>query len=191
MNKGKIPTEIDWLDLYNSGISIRKLSRTYGYHPTKIRNWLIGQGATVRMPVLNRPPLQDLQKIELAYLAGFFDGEGCVTFLQIGTNRKIYPQISIGNTKKYVLDYIQNSLGGSISFCRSAFLNTTRDAPMWRWAVAGVRATEILTYFLPYLRIKKDQAEIVIEFANTQCKTREQWIPYKNRIRELNRKGRI
>ena len=51
-----------------------------------------------------------MTKLTIEYMAGFFDGEGCVEL----SPKKIQDRISVVNTNKTILEYIQETFGGSI-----------------------------------------------------------------------------
>ncbi len=108
---------------------------------------------------------------ELAYIAGFFDGEGSVT---IHENCKPSPrgkspnhtlQVSIGNTDPSILVWIQKEFGGSL---------TNRPAPNERskavtqWTVRARSAFPFLLAIEPFVRMKKPQIQKAIEFQSSK-----------------------
>ena len=101
---------------------------------------------------------------DLIYIAGFFDGEGCI---RIGkayelTNRTYYYNLSvtIGNTDLDVLKYIHGVLGGALT--KRAITKNRKDFYGIYWS--GKWAKNILLLLLPYLRTKHKQAELGIYF---------------------------
>ena len=50
------------------------------------------------------------KKEEIIYLAGFFDGDGCIT-----TSPKTNFRLTISNTNKEILDWIKKNFGGNIN----------------------------------------------------------------------------
>lgn len=101
---------------------------------------------------------------ELSYMAGFFDGEGCmgVYWDKIKNNKKrYYPMIKLTNNNKSILKEFEDRFEGGIYKH-----HTSRQC--WDWVIKGGKKT---TYFLeimtPYLRQKKEQAETLMEFCNT------------------------
>src|SRR5579859_4067102 len=82
------------------------------------------------------------------YLAGFFDGEGCVS-----TNGRAsggYLTVTIANSHLPILEVIKDQFGGSIS---------RRSSGSYTVTLSTRKAKAILEYMLPYLVIKKDVAE--------------------------------
>jgi len=98
----------------------------------------------------------------LAYLAGIFDGEGCIT--SYGTPRKDHttysaPSVSVqvSNNDLEVLVFSQRRLGGKIY---SKGVRKPGYKPQWSWFLRGKEAENCLLELLPYLRIKQSQARI-------------------------------
>ncbi len=102
-------------------------------------------------------------KEELFYIAGFFDGEGCVN-LQMNESKK-YGELTvcISNNHCGILRYIQSIFNGRIHNTRSYGYT-----PEWR--CESKKAVFFLESVLPYLRIKRRQAELAIEFQKTVIK---------------------
>lgn len=95
---------------------------------------------------------------EAAYLAGFFDGEGCVGAYMRGD--KVVLRLAVGNTHRPSLDRIQRAFGGST--CPINQKKRPRNKPQWQWSITGQRAKDALAVMLPYLLTKKAQAEIAL-----------------------------
>src|SRR4030042_87280 len=106
----------------------------------------------------------------LAYLAGFFDGEGCVTIIK-GKNHLGNVQYSLRvivvNTNEYVLHLYKLSFGGRIQ-------KRKYKKPEWRdcyaWELGSTRAYDFLKCVYPYLILKKAQADLAFEFQENQSK---------------------
>jgi hypothetical protein len=108
-------------------------------------------------------------KVEtLAYVAGLFDGEGSIVIgCSIGrTNRKnpcYFLQVGITNTDRELIDWLRSTFGGHISD-NSHSPSRSTQRPCWAWRVTSRQAHGFLRNILPYLRTKKPQALIAIEF---------------------------
>lgn len=89
-------------------------------------------------------------------IAGFFDGEGCISIQKNGS-------VSVGvvNTSKNNLDFIQSIFGGTISE-RLQKVNKTQ----YVYRLYGKDAIEFLEQIKGYLIDKKDQAEATLEYFN-------------------------
>jgi len=114
--------------------------------------------------------ISKLTEAQKAYLAGFFDGEGCI---HIGT----YPpgvysastispfhqlSIMLGNTNKLILEHICSLLSaGNIQRVEG---KNSRTRPYYQWRIHGRKALEFLELIKPYLILKKKEAALAIEF---------------------------
>jgi len=100
-----------------------------------------------------------LTKTDLAYLAGLFDGEGCIMRRRYG--RRVYYHIQITNTYEPVMDWLQ-SYGGRVQ-ARRPDLNE-RWKPKFDWCIS--RKLDVYAFLLcvlPYLKIKRQQALEALE----------------------------
>ena len=101
--------------------------------------------------------------ISLDYLAGLVDGEGCIRLhpSNRGKYRKFYPRVQVTNTYKPVLELLVSQYGGAI---HSA---TKPQKEGWKlkhdWRLTGDKARELLKELLPFLIIKKEKAEQVLQ----------------------------
>lgn len=101
---------------------------------------------------------------ELAYLAGFMDGEGSF-MIQEGTNRLGYTQhcakVSASQVRILPLEVLKKRFGGRISPVLSTY------GTEYQWYVSGKNAIEVARQLQPYLLLKKRHAEILMEFGKT------------------------
>lgn len=103
-----------------------------------------------------------LKKTDLAYIAGLIDGEGCLS-----ANRKkdcIATNLSVVNTNRPVIEFLQRYCGGGIY----------RRHPLgrrvvWTWWLSSNPATQLLRQLLPYLQIKREQAQWFIELSELKA----------------------
>ena len=115
---------------------------------------------------------QDNQReaILLSYLAGIIDGEGCIRLQTIKNNPRWNTQyhaaISIGMTDKKVIQMFADRYGSKIGVeC------VPNRKAVYRWKKAGNKIVPpILTELLPYLIVKKPQAELVLKYYNERKK---------------------
>ena len=131
--------------------------------------------------------------VDDAYFAGLFDGEGCVSINKTkGPKNKPYSRfgfqlrISITNTNLEVLEKLQKVYGGKIYKREKSNARSYYD-----WVAASNQAIDPLTKWTPFLIIKRDQANIALEFQKNRKtnKTEDDWNKefscYQN-IRKLN-----
>ena len=102
-------------------------------------------------------------KIELAYIAGFFDGEGCVRInkrLRERWNPEYSLFLSIGQKDGFTLDWIKSLFGGNV-------YQTKRDNS-FTWTISNKKAYFFLKEIYPYSQYKKPQIELAIQFMEQQ-----------------------
>jgi hypothetical protein len=85
----------------------------------------------------------------LAYTAGLFDGEGCVT--RGGYKDHRYVLVSISQDSMDVLYWIQAHWGGNVT-----------NSGHGQWKMQGQKAWDFLQEILPYLIVKRAHAELVL-----------------------------
>jgi intein/homing endonuclease len=98
--------------------------------------------------------------LELAYLAGFFDGEGCVHINSPDRAGRQNLLIRVSQTEPSVLLLYESRWQGKISTRE----NGPNRKPIWLWTACSQNATECLKDLLPYLRVKSAAALVGVEF---------------------------
>ena len=86
----------------------------------------------------------------LIYLAGYFDGEGCVSAFK---TKGITATVGSGDSE--TIGLFHEYFGGCISYPKPTRM--TKRA-ITRWSIVGNPAQEFLIYVLPWLRAKRDVA---------------------------------
>jgi len=128
---------------------------------------------------LGRYPLKfkSISQNEIAYLAGYTDGEGCISVINGRTLmvsvEACYPKI--------IRRYCQ-LFGGHFSRYDRKKKNTR---PYFRWRVFSETAHLVIQTLLPFLREKKRQAELCLKYYNTKNPRKRAEIDQK--IRELKK----
>lgn len=97
--------------------------------------------------------MPDKNQLELAYFAGFFDGEGCVAIY------KAKNVVVIANTDVRPLQRAQELWGGHLD-CQERGEKGIQD--LWRWQLYGHNSREFLEDILPFSRLKKEQIEVYL-----------------------------
>lgn len=87
---------------------------------------------------------------DLIYIAGFFDGEGCVHGIIKGDGRPSIPRISIGQKRPEVLFWIKEVLNmGTIH-------KTSKGSSVWR--INNKKDVErFISLILPYSKVKREE----------------------------------
>ena len=119
--------------------------------------------------------IKEIDTKDLIYLAGFIDGEGTISILRNNRSEKrkrdieYRPYLSVSNTNKEVLDWIVSVSGvGKVyreKVASKACKNPTRG--FWKYYLMGTNAIAFANLLLPYLRIKRLQAEILLNYGKT------------------------
>ena len=101
-----------------------------------------------------------MTKIDLAYTAGIMDGEGCIYIYKEKNN--IYEmRVSVGSTDEWLPMWLKLVYGGTARLKRPASDNWSA---LWEWCIRTKEAMLFLNLILPYLHLKRPQAEIAIRF---------------------------
>jgi len=126
----------------------------------------------------------------LAYIAGIIDGEGCIA-IHRSSGGYFQGRVHINMTDKEVIDLIQSIY--------PAWMNSYQPRKgklQWKWVITCKRAAKFLEDIYEFLRIKKNQATLVLELesrkhymghgelSKKECKYREEL--YK-KLKELHK----
>lgn len=110
-----------------------------------------------------------IRKVELAYMAGIFDGEGCIHIVKRKPDKKnknsLSPSYSLRlgiNISSKVIPYFFLSVCGGGVHKKERREDFYKDT--WEWTLCGSPAAELLKNLLPYLKIKRVEAELGIRF---------------------------
>ncbi|MHB8961975.1 MAG: LAGLIDADG family homing endonuclease [Saccharofermentanales bacterium] len=111
-----------------------------------------------------------ITEVEHAYLAGFFDGEGCVSIVEDGSGKntqspKLGLIVNITSCDKHILDLWASKTGIGSVYIGTKARGNARTGNQWKASSRG--ATELLQLIYPYLNIKKKEADIAFKFQET------------------------
>ncbi|MCK4669539.1 hypothetical protein KAT21_05420 [Candidatus Bathyarchaeota archaeon] len=106
------------------------------------------------------------EKEKLAYLAGIIDGEGTIAIakakIKEGRKNHLYSlRMSAANSDKGLVDWLKENFGGSIHILREEEGNHKKG---YQWVLGSKDTYKLLKGMKDYLVIKKEQADIGIEF---------------------------
>ena len=129
-----------------------------------------------------------MKRTDLAYVAGIVDGEGCIT---IGADhRKRNPdrpcwrlRVCVANTNEWLMHYLKFAFGGGISVKQSG----GRTRPCYEWTLHRGKAADFLVLILPYLKLKKPQAELAIKFQQGISKSTRRLTAEQFAVRDAQR----
>lgn len=113
----------------------------------------------------------NLSVIELAYLAGIIDGEGSIQLVK--NNKGSYTtRITVSNTDLRLIHWLMYSLGGSYYEQKK---HNKNYKPTYHWVLSSKHTHNILLKVLPYLKLKKEQANILIKHKDTCYNKQQRW----------------
>lgn len=114
------------------------------------------------------------QSTHLAYMAGIIDGEGCFWIGEIPkkngdgyTTAHYRGVLKIDNTDKRLLDWMDTVFSGTSSArCRSTS-SRKFERTIFTWTATGDRLLDLCEQVIPYLVIKKEHCQNMINFRKT------------------------
>lgn len=124
---------------------------------------------------------------DLAWIAGFFDGEGCVCIYRSkeapsqlrpnGRGRHVL-NLTLTQNNKEILDWVASVFGGRV--------RSYRENICYRWYLCGRDKQRAFLYaVLPYLKLKKRQAELALEYLDTVLDAKQGYSPTPNDVLEI------
>lgn len=130
-----------------------------------------------------------MSETDLAYIAGFFDGEGhCGVSLQVSkTYRSYHCNVLVTNTNREVLDWMQKTL--QLGFVKIAKPAKAHHKVSYRLEFPKLHIVKFLGFVLPYLKVKKRQAELMIQFCAIDFEQRDLQRSIHSELSELNKRG--
>ena len=115
----------------------------------------------------------------IRYLAGFFDGEGCIHIATVKSRCSLRAQV--GNNRVDVLNIFKDIFGGTI--------HAPKGYNFSEWRITGTGVEGFLEAMLPYLILKKEEAELGLEYRSKFKELNmEQREKYRIRMRNLKRR---
>ena len=119
---------------------------------------------------------------DVAYIAGFFDGEGCIRIKRASQGgNSYYIWVAITNSNKSILDYIADIFGGSVKKAEK-----TPNKTIYHLLITSSEATDMLKILLGFLREKKEQAELAINFHE-----KKEWLSPQAKLRDYQLMSRL
>lgn len=115
-------------------------------------------------------PKDKISEVELAYAAAAVDGEGCIGIHKRGCRKSksgqaaLMMSVVVSNTDPRLPLWLKDIFGGNFSTSRE--IRDNRRA-CWSWCLTGRPAGDFLKSIYPYLVIKKEQADIAIQYCDT------------------------
>ena len=105
-----------------------------------------------------------MKRTDLAYVAGIVDGEGYIGIATDGKKhgkQNLRLRVTVTSTDEWLCQYLRFAIGGGIILLKT---RTVRQMPCWQWQISYKKASDFLKLIVPYMHIKKPQAELGIKF---------------------------
>ena len=101
-------------------------------------------------------------EVEIAYIAGLFDGEGCITMAYSNLNHRTLhcPRASIEMTTLEPLSLIMRIFGGKLRRPQQR----QNSKPTYMWLLRGKKMELFLRVIHPYLIIKRDKTTLALSY---------------------------
>ena len=113
--------------------------------------------------------MKELLETDRAYLAGFFDGDGCINISKSHPKHSKSPrhvlQVVVAQADRVFLEWWaeQTGLGKVYEDIAQRKVVPMRQR-MYHWRMTGQQAEDLLRLMLPFLIVKLPQARIALEF---------------------------
>ncbi len=134
-----------------------------------------------------------LNPVDASYIAGFLDGEGCIMIYKRREDSYGF-RVTITQSQKYafIMDWFLNTIGLGSKILKKREKENHSNSHYW---VCNAEAAEsLLIQLLPYLKLKKEQALLGLNFQkrlrNPKLKADRKWQrEYYLKMKELNQRG--
>ncbi|KAB2724159.1 hypothetical protein [Brucella anthropi] len=124
--------------------------------------------------------------VNLAYLAGVIDSDGTIGIKRDTYNMRIVgdcsqpiynERICVKQVERSAIDLLHHTFGGTFYTCSAS---VRRGKPLFVWQVTDKKAVSALCALLPFLRIKKSQAENCLDLRTIKDRSKVERVA-KNR----------
>jgi hypothetical protein len=109
-----------------------------------------------------QPKPRTMSELEVAWLAGLFDGEGSIILKKRSRPNSLSSRITITNTFYPLLERVIEVTGTGKLYEMTRYKPDPSHARSWNWQCNGSNARLVLEQLLPWLIVKKERAEIIL-----------------------------
>jgi hypothetical protein len=126
--------------------------------------------------------MRELTELEFSYVAGLIDADGCIqapkgNSIKNRNTGKFRLEIHVIQRDINLIKYLYESFDGSFNIIKRNHKSGIKY--YFRWMITGPKAGRVLKGILPYLHLKKKQAELGLEL---QSLIRTQKFGYKRSL---------
>ena len=122
-----------------------------------------------------------------AYIAGIMDADGCFLISKhkrkTPENRKwvvlfertptYIPSVKISMIEKEAIDFITNEVGFGKYNLNGARKGRPNSKPIYNWYMRGKHVIPFLENVIPFLKVKKERAQFILQFARNFKNTKD------------------
>jgi len=149
----------------------------------------------VRKPQVSKG-VRTLKPEEASYIAGFIDGEGWIGLMlkkePVRKRKRMQPIIHVSNTNKSCLLWLRDTIGYGSTVNHNLRRAKSKHKRAYRYVMLNKKQIlKLLGQLLPYLRLKRKQAKLVMRFCqrkNRSTLTESDYVLYR-KLRKLNQRG--
>jgi len=121
--------------------------------------------------------IKKISNEQKAYIAGFFDADGCITISKRKSASKLFINdyqivFLIVNTDTNIIEWLKNVIGAGTSYILGKNSYNKNWRPCHRYQLTGEKARKLLNEIYPYLIIKKDRVQMALNMPMTRAKGR-------------------
>ena len=135
-----------------------------------------------KLPLNLAPLTERLSETDKAYIAGVFDGEGTIGYYNYRNRHESTCMVT--NTDPRIMSWLMLKVGyGNV--CSLKDNHHRRKHVVHHWRIGGrLRVYDFLSAIAPYLIIKKDQAQVLLDLWSTETRYNP-----RNESTEMRRNG--
>ena len=148
------------IGLFKAGHSLQDLAKRYGVIVASLQQGFKRHGFN---GYYEHGVIKSLDVPTIAYLAGLLDGEGTIN-ISLAHQKHFFLTVAITGINRALMDWFKDTVGGYIRTANRAKIG---HQTCYSWTLCSIQAANFLKLLLPYLRLKKKQAELAIEFQDS------------------------
>ena len=120
-----------------------------------------------------------MKNTDFAYCAGVIDSDGTIYVDRFKDKRKKHDcfvyvlRVKVGQSDKQSIEWLSDVFGGKYRLYKYIREGAYNKRGLYYWAINNQKAAKLLEGCLPYLKIKKSQAKLAIEFAKLLSQSRQ------------------
>lgn len=126
--------------------------------------------------------MSNLTDKEKSYIAGVIDSDGCIRIKKSTYGLRKRPDvksptysefIQVRQKGKLIPEFFKRHFGGA--FWQESRIQSGKNYKMWTWTVTNRQASIFLKEILPFLKLKKKQAELCLELRKSKESKEARW----------------